>query len=32
MFGHLAVSLRQLAPGAGAMGIVVGESVKENDG
>jgi len=32
MSGHLAASLRLLAPAAGSMGIVVGESVKENDG
>jgi len=30
--GHLAASLRLLAPRAAAMGIVFGESVKENDG
>jgi hypothetical protein len=32
MLGHLAASLRQLAPGAGSMGIVVGEFLKEEHG
>jgi hypothetical protein len=32
IFGHLAASLRPTAPGAGTMGIVVGEFVKENNG